>query len=182
MTESSTAGERATDHRPNDGEDVQDERLQPRVRILWVIGAIIRSTIMTILLVGGSSLAAGADAVPTVVVYGATALAGAYALAAIILAWLRYARWRFRVRPDSLYLERGVLTQIRTVVPYVRVQHVDSRRTPLERTVGLATVVVYTAGSRSADVAIPGLTPERAEQLREELRRLAIESEGEDAV
>jgi membrane protein YdbS with pleckstrin-like domain len=41
---------------------------------------------------------------------------------------------------------------------------------------------VYTAGSRGADVSIPGLRPERAEALRQQLRDLAIESEGEDAV
>jgi len=41
----------------------------------------------------------------------------------------------------------------------------------------------YTRPARgSSDVAIPGLTPARAEELQESLRRLAIESAGEDAV
>jgi membrane protein YdbS with pleckstrin-like domain len=75
-----------------------------------------------------------------------------------------------------------VITHVRTVVPFVRVQHVDTQRGPVERALGLASVVVYTAGSRQADVTIPGLTPERADALQERLREMAIESEPEDAV
>ena len=69
-----------------------------------------------------------------------------------------------------------------TVVPYVRIQHVDASRGPVERAFGLATTVVYTAGSRGADVSIPGLSPERAEDLQTRLKQLAIAAEGEDAV
>lgn len=98
------------------------------------------------------------------------------------MAFLRYRRWRYEIREDALYLERGVITEVRTVVPFVRIQHVDSRRTPLERATGLASTVVYTAGSRGADVRIPGLSPSNAQDLRERLKRLAIASEGEDAV
>ncbi|MFW5965076.1 MAG: PH domain-containing protein [Natronomonas sp.] len=95
---------------------------------------------------------------------------------------LRYRSWTYEVREDSLYLERGVVTRVKTVVPYVRIQHVDASRGPIERTFGLATTVVYTAGSRGADVSIPGLTPERAEDLQTRLKQLAIAAEGEDAV
>jgi membrane protein YdbS with pleckstrin-like domain len=97
-------------------------------------------------------------------------------------ALLRYRAWGFDVEDDALFLRRGVLTAVETAVPYVRVQHVDTRRSPLERLVGLSSVVVYTAGSRGADVTIPGLRPERARKLREQLRALAIESEPGDAV
>ena len=100
----------------------------------------------------------------------------------IVHTILRYRIWRFEIRGDELYLERGVITRVKTVVPYVRIQHVDSRRGPLERALTLASTVVYTAGSRGADVLVPGLTPTRSEALQDELKRLAIESEGEDAV
>ena len=165
------------------------ERLSPRVRPVWLVTAFIRAVFFGVFVVGGVYLltettewadALGVDA--STLIWGAVGLAVLSLLFRLTVAWLRYSVWQFEVREDALYIERGVFTRIKTVVPFVRVQHVDSQRGPLERTVGLATVVVYTAGSRSADVAIPGLTPERAEDLREELRRLAIESEGEDAV
>jgi hypothetical protein len=98
------------------------------------------------------------------------------------LAALRYRLWGYEVRDDSLYLERGVLTRVRTVVPFVRIQHVDSARGPVERLLGLASTVVYTAGSRGADVQIPGLTPEGSDELQDRLKGLAIRAEGDDAV
>ncbi len=97
-------------------------------------------------------------------------------------ALLLYRDWRFELQDDALYLERGVLTRVETAVPYVRVQHVDTQRSPVDRALGLSSVVIYTAGSRGADVTVPGLTPERAKRLRNELRALAVESEPEDAV
>jgi membrane protein YdbS with pleckstrin-like domain len=100
----------------------------------------------------------------------------------VVASLLRYRIWTYQVRSDSLYLKRGVLTRVTTVAPYVRIQHVDTRRGPLERTFGLATTVVYTAGSRGADVSIPGLTPERAEDLQARVKQLAIAAEAEDAV
>jgi membrane protein YdbS with pleckstrin-like domain len=105
-----------------------------------------------------------------------------FATLGVTIAVLRYRVWRFEVRGDSLYLERGVLTRVRTVVPFVRIQHVDTSRSPIERVVGLASTVVYTAGSRGADVSVPGLGPGDADDLRERLKRLAIRSESEDAV
>ncbi|MFC4986564.1 MULTISPECIES: PH domain-containing protein [Saliphagus] len=165
------------------------ERLSPRIRPVWLTAAIVQAAVSGGLLVGGAvgltratDLADAVGLAESTVVQGAIALAVVLAVVRLALAWLRYSVWRFELREDALYIERGVLTRVKTVVPFVRVQHVDSQRGPVERAVGLATVVVYTAGSRSADVAIPGLRPDRAEDLREELRRLAIESEGEDAV
>lgn len=152
------------------------ERLNPRVRGIWLGSALV-----TALLLGGLTAGLAILTSRGSPLYGL----GVFALAAIggsVLAILRYRVFRFEVRTDTLYLQRGVLTRVRTVVPYVRIQHVDTQRGPLERLVGLSTVVVYTAGSRGADVSIPGLTPERADQLQTSLRDLAIESEPEDAV
>ena len=42
----------------------------------------------------------------------------------------------------------------------------------------LATLVVYTAGTRGADITIPGLPKDYAEALRDQLKNIT----GEDAV
>jgi membrane protein YdbS with pleckstrin-like domain len=100
------------------------------------------------------------------------------------VAWvrLRYRRWVYQIRKEAIYLERGVVVHRRTLVPYVRIQHVDTSRGPLERALGLSTLVVYTAGSRGADVSIPGLTPEEASDLQSRVKELAVEAEGGDAL
>lgn len=152
------------------------ERLHPSVRTVWLVGALVGALIIGGILgvIDRYAFAVGSWVAPMAIAI--------LALVGVGYTVFRYRIWKFEVREDTLYIERGVFTRVKTVVPFVRVQHVDSQRSPVERAVGLASVVVYTAGSRGADVTIPGLTPERAESLQERLRQLAIESEFEDAV
>ena len=152
------------------------ERLNPRVRIVWLVGALTSAAVLGVVLLAIDNFLVGIGRwVALAAFVGATVLGAVFVI-------LRYRIWQFEVREDGLYIERGVVTRVKTIVPFVRVQHVDSQRGPVERAVGLGSVVVYTAGSRGADVTIPGLTPERADDLQDRLRRLAIESEAEDAV
>ncbi|WP_435333334.1 PH domain-containing protein [Haloarchaeobius sp. TZWWS8] len=153
------------------------ETLHDRVRIQWILRTAV----------GGSVLAL---AVFLLGMAGDVAVrlplaAGVFALVLGLGTWHAFALyrdWRFELQEDALYLERGVVTRVETAVPYVRVQHVDTQQAPLDRALGLSRVVVYTAGSRGADVTVPGLTPERARRLRNELRELAVAAEPEDAV
>ncbi|MFQ3318107.1 MAG: membrane protein YdbS with pleckstrin-like domain [Natronomonas sp.] len=152
------------------------QTLEPGIQTVWVLQTafsalilgLITSVVFAFVSVGGPWIG--------VAVFTVVFLLGA------VFSVLRYRSWSYEVREDSLYLERGVLTHVTTVVPHVRIQHVDASRGPVERAFGLATTVVYTAGSRGADVSIPGLTPERANDLQTRLKQLAIAAEGEDAV
>ncbi|MDG2525134.1 PH domain-containing protein [Stenotrophomonas sp. HITSZ_GD] len=102
------------------------------------------------------------------------ASAGVVAVVAVLLAALAYRRRR-RVRwlldAQGLAVRRGGLWQSETRVPASRVQHLDLRRGPLERMLGLSTLVVHTAGSRFGAVSIAGLAAADAERLRERLSR-----------
>ena len=93
------------------------------------------------------------------------------------MSWpqLRYRRWGFALRPEELYLEHGVITNVRTIVPLRRIQHLDVSQDLLEREFGLGRLVVHTAGSRSSDVVIPGLPLEEAERIRDEVKRFILE-------
>lgn len=150
-------------------------RLHPRIRVVWLIRSIVFGTLVGGVTAAGHLFLGIPRWTPYIAFIMVAGLGG-------VLAVARYRRWGYEVRDDALYLERGVITEIRTVVPLVRIQHVDSRRSPIERLTGLASTVVYTAGSRGADVRIPGLTDAAATELRERLKRLAILAEGEDAV
>lgn len=151
------------------------ERLHPRIQLIWIIKILIFTGALAVAgTLAGMYLDIPLWAVALTVI-GITLLGTIHAIA-------RYRRWGYEIRDDSLYLERGVLTEVRTIVPLVRIQHVDSSRTPIERVFGLASTVVYTAGSRGADVRIPGLTRTTAQTIQEQLKELAIQAEGEDAV
>ncbi|WP_135820751.1 PH domain-containing protein [Halostella litorea] len=162
------------------------ESLHPRIRVVWGLGAAVAAAVLTVLTGIGVRGAPAVGVDLGVVADLGLALPVALGVLVFVLglahALVHYRIWRFDLQEDALYLERGVLTRVDTVVPFVRVQHVDTQRGPVERATGLASVVVYTAGSRGADVTIPGLTPERAQALQSELRELARESEQQDAV
>ena len=169
-------------------EDVLDtpRELASTVRIQWILRSTVAAGVLGVIVAGITlALGFGTDVVPAGRSTAVTAGGATFLLATVygvLKAVLLYRSWEYVVRADSLYLRRGVFTHVRTVVPYVRVQHIDTTRSPLERLLGLSTLVVYTAGSRGADVTIPGLTPERASKLQSRLERLAIESEEADAV
>jgi len=155
---------------------IEPRGLDSRVRIVWVLQGLISAVILAVLVAAIASFfvdGAGWIGAATFAIVGTLV---------VIHSVLRYRIWTYEVREDALYLERGVLTRVRTVVPYVRIQHVDASRGPVERSVGLASSVVYTAGTRGADVTIPGLTSERADDLQERLKQLAILADGDDAV
>ena len=82
----------------------------------------------------------------------------------------RYRSWGYRVDADELHVGHGVLTRVRTVVPFARVQHIDVAQGPLQRRFGLGTLVLHTAGTRASTVGLPGLRYEEAERLRDEIR------------
>jgi membrane protein YdbS with pleckstrin-like domain len=154
----------------SEGHATARRRLASRVRLQWALRLLVAVAVVA---VGGWTAAPRLGVDPTY----ALAVAGMLALFGLVLLLLRYRLWVYQVRADALYLERGVLRHVRTVVPYVRIQHVDTSRGPVERALGLSTLVVYTAGSRGADVSIPGLTPEEASALQQQVKELAIEAE-----
>lgn len=155
---------------------IPPQSLNPKVRIVWIVQSLISATFLGV-------IAGAIDyGVLELGLWVGPAVFGIFASIGVVHAVLRYRVWEYEVREDALYLERGVVTRVRTVVPYVRIQHVDASRGPVERAVGLASEVVYTAGSRGADVTIPGLTAEGADDLQHRLKQLAILAEGDDAV
>ena len=81
-----------------------------------------------------------------------------------------YRRLRYRLTGRLLQVMRGWMFHTDTVVPLVRVQHLDVIRGPLDKMFGTASLVVHTAGTHNSIVALPGLSPERAAEMRDIIR------------
>lgn len=90
---------------------------------------------------------------------------------AAVLPYLRYRRWRYEIRERDLFLSHGSLFFVLTLIPFDRIQYVETHQGPLDLAFGLMQLVVYTAAGRAA--RIPGLAPEEAGSLREELSKVA---------
>jgi membrane protein YdbS with pleckstrin-like domain len=83
---------------------------------------------------------------------------------------LRWRHWRWEVRPEAIDIRRGALTVRRTLVPMLRVQHVDTTRDIVEQQLGLASVRVHTAAGSHT---IPLLPLADADEVRERIAALA---------
>ena len=81
-----------------------------------------------------------------------------------------YRRLRYRLTDRILQVLRGWLFHVDTIVPLVRVQHIDINRGPLDKLFGTATLVVHTAGTHNSIVSLPGLSPDRAAEIRDSIR------------
>ena len=93
-----------------------------------------------------------------------------FVVAACLVPELRWSRWRYEIRDEEIDLRHGTVTITRTLIPMLRVQHVDTTRGPLDQVLGLATVVVHTAAGKTT---IPALDDEYAGRLRDQIARLA---------
>ena len=96
------------------------------------------------------------------------------------LAWpaVRYRHISYRVDTTGIRIRRGVVWRSETSVPRSRVQHTDVARGPIERSFGLATLIIHTAGTENASVTLSGLAESDAYPIRDYL----LESGDDDAV
>src|SRR4028118_2092756 len=146
------------------------QRLDPRAKLLWRVTGTLQAVPVVVGGVFGSYvLYASAE----VALYLAVLpVLGALALAVLLvglLPTLLWRRWRYEIRPLEIDLQRGLVQVPRTLVPMARVQHVDTRRGPLQRRLGLATVVFYTAAGPNE---IPQLAQKTAAEVRDRIAEL----------
>ncbi|WP_223703081.1 PH domain-containing protein [Sutcliffiella deserti] len=87
-----------------------------------------------------------------------------------LLPVLQWRRWRFEVHEHEIDLQRGIFIKKRTLVPMVRVQHVDTKQGPILQRYSLSTVIISTAATVHE---IPALDAEQADQLRDYISKLA---------
>ncbi|GLY11785.1 UPF0699 transmembrane protein YdbS [Bacillus badius] len=88
----------------------------------------------------------------------------------VILPTMRWKRWKYEVREQEIELQRGVFIVRRTLIPMIRVQHVDTEQGPLLRKYGLGAIKVSTAATVHD---IPAVEIEEAEEMRKVISALA---------
>lgn len=138
--------------------------LDPRVRNLWwLVGLSAAAAVIVACFIASAQLD-----LPGSLPSGISLLA---MLLALMVPRVRYRRWRYGIRERDLFLSKGALFQSKTLIPFDRIQFVESRQGPIDRLFGLWQVIVYTAAGRSA--RIPGLRSPEASFLREELSKVA---------
>lgn len=100
------------------------------------------------------------------------------AIIAYVWAKLTYDNYWYELRDDGFRKEHGVIWKKYVTIPYQRIQNVDIHRGLLARLLGLSDIKIQTAGGIStgsygatAEGYLPGLSPQKAEEMRDELVR-----------
>lgn len=151
--------------------------LDPRIKTVWSLRYLIRTFFFSaFVLFYEIFLASGIFKITLLPMGYTSALVFVLGMFyTVITPILRYKYWKFDIRSDEIYIERGILTRIKTTAPFLRIQHLDVSQGVLERMLQLGSLVIYTAGTRGADVVIPGLPIEYAEALRDQLKNVTAE-------
>lgn len=149
-------------------EDGAPQSLHPAIKRVWQYSNLIGWTISAIVLsVIEYAIVNDGD----VWAFRFPLIAPLVCLLLLVLSWRmakrQYDAWTYALREHDLVLSHGVFWRSRRCVARGRVQHIDINSGPLDRRFGLVQVSIYAAGALGSVGSIPGLTPERAEALRE---------------
>lgn len=72
---------------------------------------------------------------------------------------LEYLSFTYELSVEEVIIREGVLTRNTAVIPYARIQNINTKRTVFERLIGLATLQIETAGTNpgASEGILPGV-------------------------
>ena len=144
-----------------------DPRVIPFDRLVgWITTLVLAAILLFILL--GLWLGGG---LPD---WAAAAGGPIWSLMVAGLAWhayrwpeIAYARTSYVLDEQGIEIRTGVWWRRIIAVPRSRVQHIDVTQGPMQRSYGLGTLVVFTAGTAHSSVSLGGLAHETALAVRD---------------
>lgn len=147
-----------------------ERSIHPAIKTVWRISASISLLVTSgVFLVSGYALSGSFDQPRWVGLAAGGVLAALMSLPSLILVDRQWSNWTYELRERDLVMSWGVFWRIRRCVARDRIQHIDINSGPLDRRFGLVQVVIHTAGMVGSVATIPGLTPNEAEFLRQQL-------------
>jgi uncharacterized protein len=136
----------------------------------WRITAALYESITWVLTIVGLVLYIVIDfPLWIVLILGAVSIISTY-IFVLLLPKLRWKRWRYEVFEKEIYIQHGIIVVSRTLIPMIRVQHVETEQGPILKKFDLASVSISTAATTHQ---IPALSNEDASDLRDKISALA---------
>lgn len=137
---------------------------------VWRLYGIIQTAIMAVLVIGAGLLTYFFDWPQWLYAIYAAIIVLFGILVIYLFPKIRWERWRYEVREQEIELQHGLFIVKRTLVPMVRVQHVDTEQGPILRKYDLAEISISTAATTHT---IPALITAEADELRARISVLA---------
>ena len=97
-------------------------------------------------------------------------LAAAVAAVMLLLGWLGWRRFTYRIEAAEIVVESGILHRNRRSIPFARIQDVDIERRFLARLFGLAKVRIETGAGGKDEGTLDSVSMAEALRLRETVR------------
>lgn len=150
--------------------NVPINQISPKGLKVWRLYGLMHSAIIWLLAIGGGLLNWWLEGPWWVLmIFVVVPILYTY-LFVILFPKLQWLRWRYEVREQEIELQYGIFIVKRTLVPMVRVQHVDTAQGPILRKYDLASITISTAATTHT---IPALITSEADELRGRISTLA---------
>ncbi len=139
--------------------------LETKYRTVMLIS---RCTFLLVLAMGLTGfLISGLFVVSTLLKYALIAALILFSIWSFFYISMAFRHKNYALREKDIVYRTGWLWRTMTTAPFCRVQHVSIDQGPIERQFGLARLRIFTAGGNTSDLTIPGLKPQRANELKE---------------
>lgn len=150
----------------------ETKKLDPRAKKSWFIGRLIGLIILGLIYAGGWVFLK----VPVGKYIWIYLLIGGIILAAqlastLIYPAIEYRQWKYSIDEDKVQIVHGVYFITTSVIPVIRIQHVEIQQGPINRQLSLANISIKTAGG---GVSIPCIHKDEAEKLAEYINEKTI--------
>ncbi|WP_247747200.1 PH domain-containing protein [Alkalihalobacillus sp. BA299] len=145
--------------------------------IVWRIRTALESILVALIPIGYGILMRYVP-MPTWMLYVLISLFVLFFIVYVIIGpYLRWKKFKYEVYDEEIEVQYGVIIVKRTLIPMIRVQHVDTEQGPLLRKFGLAAVTISTAATTHR---IPALTVDVADELRNRIVKLATVADDDE--
>jgi len=91
------------------------------------------------------------------------------ALTGFSIYWSFYShRYKgYALREHDILYKTGVLWRKKTILPFNRIQHIETNRSLLQRKLNIASIRLYTAGGLKADLVISGMDSNTTDEIKQ---------------
>ena len=145
-------------------------QLPKKAQTVWRLYGLIQTVILALLATGITFMTIKFDW-PLWIMWIAIAIVLLSILCSmIIFPSVRWKVWRYEVREQEIEIQSGLFVVKRTLIPMVRVQHVDIEQGPILKKYNLANISISSAATVHT---IPMLELENADMLRTKISELA---------
>ena len=145
-------------------------KIPDKGKTVWRIYGLLQSLVVLLLAVGGGVVTYFLEGPKWIYAVLTAVWIIFFVLWVIVFPNIRHNIWRYEVREKEIEIQSGLFVVQNTLIPMVRVQHVDTAQGPILKRYNLADISISSAATTHT---IPFLLVEDADALRSKISELA---------